>query len=157
MPHLQNTNYTSANLWLQDLGKGLKDARIFLDTLTGKFYRKYLAWYLKIEVWDGANNLKYISFMINMMLWNVLSLVELHGLDMSGGWKKVILQRKSFVSNQEEMEIGKADHSWGDVMSYRRMSHGLGAEIGELMRGKDKSGGRWLRRSCCIFMTQANE
>ena len=54
---------------------------------------------------------------MNMMMCNVLGLVDLHGLDMCWGWKKVILQRKSFVPNQEEMEIGEANQSWGDAMS----------------------------------------
>jgi hypothetical protein len=41
--------------------------------------------------------------------------------------------RQSFVLNQEEMEIGEANQSWGDAMIKRSMSRGLRAEIGELM------------------------
>jgi len=53
----------------------------------------------------GAEILNYIGFVMNIMLWNLLSLLDLDGLDMWWGWKKVILQRKSFVLNQEEVEI----------------------------------------------------
>jgi hypothetical protein len=43
-------------------------ARIFLGPLKGKFYGKYLAWYLKVDVGGGAKTRKYVSCMMNMML-----------------------------------------------------------------------------------------
>jgi hypothetical protein len=45
----------------------LNKARIFLDPLREKFYRKYLALYLKMIVRGGANTLKYMSFMMHMV------------------------------------------------------------------------------------------
>ena len=70
---------------------------------------------MKIDFGDAENALGYVIFMMDMM-WNILSLVDLHGLDMCWGWKEVILHRKSFVPNQEEMEMGETEHSWGDAV-----------------------------------------
>ena len=71
--------------------------------------------------------------------------------------EEVILQRTSFVPNQEEMQIkGEADQSGGDVTNWREASQGLGAEIGELMCGQDRSGGRSLRRSSPTQGRRAN-
>jgi hypothetical protein len=42
-------------------------AKFFLGLLRGKFYGKYLARYLKMDVGGGAETLKYISSMMNMM------------------------------------------------------------------------------------------
>jgi hypothetical protein len=54
--------------------------------------------------------------MMNMMLCNVLSLVD-------STWAGHVLKmeesdpaRKSLVLNQEEIEIGEANQSWGDAM-----------------------------------------
>jgi hypothetical protein len=44
---------------------------------------------------------------------------------------RLILQSKSFVPNQEEKEIGEAEHSWGGACY-------VGAEIGELMCSQNK-------------------
>lgn len=66
---------------------------------------KYLAWYFKMYVEEGAETLNYIGFVMNIMLWNSLKFLDLDELDMWWGWNKVILQRKSCVLNQEEMEI----------------------------------------------------
>ena len=52
----------------------------------------------------------------------------------------MILQRKTCVLNQEEVETEKeANQSWGGVTSQRRTSHGLSAEFGELMHSDDRS------------------
>jgi len=56
--------------------------RIFFDPWIGKFYRKYLAWYMKMDDGGGAKFLKYIRLIVNMVLENLLSLVDLDGLDM---------------------------------------------------------------------------
>ena len=49
-----------------------------------------------------------------------INLVDFNKLDMYWGWKKVTLQRKSFVLNQEHVETEKeADHSWGGAVSFR--------------------------------------
>ena len=55
---------------------------------------------------------------MEMMMWNLQSLIDLDGIDVWWGWKKVILQRKSFVLNQEEMEVeGEAGQNWGGATS----------------------------------------
>jgi len=64
----------------------------------------------------------------------------------------MILQRKSFVPNQKEKQMDTDDE-----IIWRRMLHGLGAEIGEIMCSQDRSGGNSLRRSCYIFLIQAKE
>jgi hypothetical protein len=56
--------------------------RIFFDPWIGKFYGKYLAQYMKMDVGGGAKFLKYKRLMMNMVLENLLSLVDLDGLDM---------------------------------------------------------------------------
>ena len=44
-----------------------ENARILFDTLTGKLYKKYLAWYLKMDVDGGTKTLKHVSLIMNMM------------------------------------------------------------------------------------------
>jgi hypothetical protein len=44
-----------------------KQGENLLNSLRGKFYRKYLAQYLKMDVGGGAKTLKYISSKMNMM------------------------------------------------------------------------------------------
>jgi hypothetical protein len=59
-----------------------------------------------------------MRLMMNKVLENLLSLVELDGLDMWWGLQKVIMQTKSFVTNQDKMEIeGDKDRSSGGAMS----------------------------------------
>jgi hypothetical protein len=57
----------------------------------------------------------------------------------------VILQRRSFVSNEEEMKMEEADQNCGGATSWRRKSHWVGAEFGELIYSKERSGGSLLR------------
>jgi hypothetical protein len=64
------------------LGQWVNMVRIFFDHWIGKFYRKYLVWDVKMDVVGGAKLLKYIRFMMKMVLGNLLSLVDLDGLDM---------------------------------------------------------------------------
>ena len=175
MPHLQNTNYTTAP-WL---GQGVINVGNLFGTSTSlwQFYENYLAWYLKMDVSGGAKPLKYTSFIMNMT-WNV----DLHGLEICWGWKKVILQqRKSFVLEEEEKQI-EAEHSWSDEMSHRRMLHrcriwrinpltwkmwwtpnnasrwqmGFNTAFKGLMCSQDRSGGSSSMRSC-IFTIQAKQ
>jgi hypothetical protein len=56
--------------------------RSFLDPLRVKFYGKYFAHYLKIDVGRGADTLKYLSLFDGFDFLNVLSLVDLDGLAM---------------------------------------------------------------------------
>jgi hypothetical protein len=53
--------------------------RIFLEPLRGKFYGKYLAWCLKMDVGESATTLKYTSYVLNMTLRNLLNLLDLDG------------------------------------------------------------------------------
>jgi len=62
--------------------------RTFLDPLRGKFYTTHLAQYSKMDVAGGTNTLKYISFMMKLMLWNLFSLVNLDALTRWWEWQK---------------------------------------------------------------------
>lgn len=53
----------------------------FLHHLRGKCYGKFLARYLKMDVGGGAETLKYIKCITNMMLCNLLNFVDFDGLD----------------------------------------------------------------------------
>jgi len=71
-----------------------------------------------MDVGGGAKFLKYIRLMMNKVLENWLSLVDLDGLDMRWGLQKVIMQTKSFVTNQDKTEIeGDEDQSSDGTMS----------------------------------------
>ena len=76
MPHLPVLTYGSKT-WA--VGKKCENLLRYFD---GKVLRKIFDLYLKMDVGGGTKTLKYVSFMMNMMLCNVLSLVELRGLDM---------------------------------------------------------------------------
>ena len=54
-----------------------------------------------MDVGGGAKPRKYELY----DEYDLLSLEDLDELDMWWGWKKAILPRKSFVPNQEEMEM----------------------------------------------------
>jgi hypothetical protein len=49
------------------LGLWVNKVSIILGPLRGKFYGKYLARYLKIDVGGGAKTLKSVSCLMNMM------------------------------------------------------------------------------------------
>jgi hypothetical protein len=68
---------------------------------------KYFAPYFEMLTRKGAKSLKYVSFKMNMMFWDLLSLVDLDALYTGYGWRKVILQVKSFVLNRKELETEK--------------------------------------------------
>ena len=123
------------------LGLCVNMVRIFLEPLRGKFYGKYLARCMKMDVGQSAKTLKYTSYVLNMTLRNLLNLVDLDALDMWWGWKKATLCSK--LGGSAEIR----DQSWASATSQRRTSQGLGAEIGELMYSQERSGGNSLRRS----------
>jgi hypothetical protein len=49
------------------LGLWINMVRIFLVPSTGKFYGKYLAQYLKVDVGGGAKAFNYVSCMMNIL------------------------------------------------------------------------------------------
>ena len=95
--------------------RGKETSRILFGTLTGKFYDKYLAWYLKMDVGGGAKTLKYMFYYeydVKCRLTWAGHVLRMEGSDPA---------KKIFCSN-----------TGGCYM---------GAEIGELMCSQDRSGG----------------
>jgi len=61
VPHLYNANYGSETWAMGKQGENL------LRSSERKFYRKYLARYLKMDDGGGAKSLNFIRFVVSMM------------------------------------------------------------------------------------------
>ena len=121
------------------LGIWVNRVNIFWDAFKGKFYGKWM----RMDVGAGAPTLKYIiSFMMSMVLWSLLRLADWR-------WDAHVVKMEDSDPTKNVLcttPRGNGDkrrdrQSWGgcdDVQDDAR----LVAEIGELLRSEERSGGK---------------